>query len=206
MTLLSVLSHRVEHGASNRPLQETVLLVVQPFEQNCCQRSHIQLTQNTLELFNIRNSIPCMHTSAQCTPMAEGVVCLRRATTPFLQPVIVAAPSVPTPLIFAISSPTSSTYSVIRLVMRLNTAPTTSTVCFMYWLTQFQFLGSYWQLIQPSFDCEPIFSITEILTVTQPIVGLRRLTERVSKPTLFSKTRPAFIFIPKNDKQSRKGS
>ena len=75
--------------------------------------------------------------------------------------------------------------------LRLDTAPTTSTVCFMYWFSQFQFLRSNWQLIQPSLDCEPIFSITEILTVTQPIVGLRRLTERVSKPTLFSKTRPA---------------
>ena len=60
--------------------------------------------------------------AVQYTPIAQGLISSSLTTTPVHQPVIVAAPSVPIPLSFAISSLASVVNSVILLIIVL--APT----------------------------------------------------------------------------------
>ena len=57
--------------------------------------------------------------AAQCSPIAQGFISLSLTITPVQQPVIVAAPSVPIPLSFAISSLASVVNSVILLIIAL---------------------------------------------------------------------------------------
>ena len=111
--------------------------------------------------------------AAQCTPIADGVIALRCVTTPLWWPTMVAAPSVPMPLIFAMSSPVNAVYSytqfVILCAQRLTHASTSGTpelsgstsgckasIAFKKWVRSFPVAGS----INLPCTCRANYSVT----------------------------------------------
>ena len=75
----------------------------------------------------------------------------------------------------------------------LNVSRAPSTPSLGHRFTKLSFLCCDWQEVQASLDGKAVHSIAKVMTVTQPVVGLRCAPERLGKPSLLGSIEPLLV-------------